>query len=307
MNVDEIILNDQYKSIIPRPNAEEFQALKEDINKQGIKETLKINTKNILLDGYTRYEIAKELQIWEVPVEIKNFKKDEDEWKYIISLNLHRRHLNNAQKAVIGLMQLEIEKEKATSRMLAGKNNPMQNSDQGTAMEIAAKKVGISHDTLNRAKKIIEIAQKHPHVMSLWDGALKGETSINNVYEHAKMVSENEDYSKLLLVFSEMPRRPIFKDHSEIQLDDKDKIILTPIGIHFPDDLTQDEFVKLGEFVILFSKITFPKIHFSDSKADSKEKHKMQNGLNGMERFIENWKKIHSEKLESQPENTTNA
>jgi len=67
MNISEIILNGQYKGIIPRPSAEEYEVLKGNIKAEGIKIPLVINSKNDLLDGYTRYQIAEEIQLSEVP------------------------------------------------------------------------------------------------------------------------------------------------------------------------------------------------------------------------------------------------
>lgn len=185
MDINKIILSEQYKGIIPRPTVEEYEALKQSIREEGVKITLIVNSRNVLLDGYTRYQIAKEIELEDLPVEIRSFKSESEEIGFIISLNLNRRHLNTAQKAEIGLMLLEIEKEKAKERMLAGKKaHPDHNYDQGRALKVASQKVGISHDTLNRARQIKEAIKENGSIALKWGDAMEGKTTLNRVYSH---------------------------------------------------------------------------------------------------------------------------
>lgn len=188
MHIKQIILSEQYKGIIPRPTAEEYDALKQNIREEGVRVSLIVNSKNVLLDGYTRYQIAGELGIKDIPVETRSFKSQSDEIAFIISLNLNRRHLNTAQKAEIGLLILDAEREKAKKRMLAGKKiDPNQNSDQGMAADIAASRVGVSRDTIHKAKMIKEMAATDEDIARLWQKALNGDESINHVHGLAKI------------------------------------------------------------------------------------------------------------------------
>lgn len=202
MDINNIILCEQYKNIIPRPTTEEYSALKLSIQEEGIKLPLVVNSQNLLLDGYTRYQAAKELGLCDVPVEIKSFDSEEEEKTYIISVNLHRRHLNTAQKAELGLMLLEAEQEKAKKRMLAGKEvDPVQNFAQGVetgkAMELAAQKVGISRETLRQAQKIKEITGTDGEIATSWNRALNGKKGVHRVYNEMREKEMKEAITKI--------------------------------------------------------------------------------------------------------------
>lgn len=198
MDIKKIILSEQYKSIIPRPAAEEYDALKQSIREEGIKVSLIANSKNVLLDGYTRHQIAEELGIKDIPVETRSFKSQSEEIAFIISLNLNRRHLNMAQKAEIGLLILDTEREKARKRMLSGKqSDPSQKSDEGRADDAAAKRVGVSRDTLHKAKMIKEMAATDEDIARLWRKALEGDGSVNHVHGIAKIKERCNAYPEL--------------------------------------------------------------------------------------------------------------
>ena len=94
---------------------------------------------------------------------------------------------------------LEIEEEKARKRQLSKLKHvgdtivPQTCGERGEAMEIVAEKVGISDETLRKAKKIKEKAQQDEKIKKLWDEAVKGKKSINSVYktiEHEEKIKE---------------------------------------------------------------------------------------------------------------------
>ena len=62
--------NNQYSSLLFPTDKKEYETLKKDIADNGIKVPLIINSNNILLDGYTRLRIAKELQLDTVPCKV---------------------------------------------------------------------------------------------------------------------------------------------------------------------------------------------------------------------------------------------
>ena len=116
VNIREIKINENYKNLIPELSSEDYQALREDILKKGVLDTLKVNADLILLDGHTRYQIAKELNIAELPVKFFKFDSIWDEKEFIIAINRNRRHFNKAQLAELALKLAEIEREKAKER-----------------------------------------------------------------------------------------------------------------------------------------------------------------------------------------------
>ncbi|MES0335282.1 MAG: ParB N-terminal domain-containing protein [Candidatus Magnetobacterium sp. LHC-1] len=214
--IDYIIIREDYKRLIPRPTPDEFKSLKEDISANGIKMPLILNGKSELIDGYSRYEVASQLKMAEVPVIAYEFADDTQERDFIIQVNLHRRHLTSAHKAEIALKLLDIEKEKARQRQieagqyghLGGRGNIRdseqyrenigyktlsnlqdtegldgdQGSNGGRSIDKAAKAASISKNTLIKVQKIKEVAESNDDVSKEWNKALSGKCGVNQVY-----------------------------------------------------------------------------------------------------------------------------
>ena len=121
------------------------------------------------MDGHHRYKIARELEIKEIPVIVENFASFLDELSFVVKVNALRRQLNDYQKAMVAFELEKIEGQKARQRQidLAGTRKSKVGSQtlvpfgtevitMGRAAEIAAKNVGISTRTYQRAKTIIE-------------------------------------------------------------------------------------------------------------------------------------------------------
>lgn len=200
MNINELQVKDEYKHFIPRPSSEDYNRIKESIAKKGIKDALTINQSKTIIDGYTRYGIAQELNITDVPVEQKTFSDEIEEQEFIIQKNFHRRQLNNAQKAEIGLKIKKFEETKAkqrrdrtdsknkkTGRFTSG-GNISTTEEKGKSRDKAAQQVGISGRTLDKAKHIKEFIEEHDDddgedVQKLWDEAISNNNTISSVYD----------------------------------------------------------------------------------------------------------------------------
>ena len=122
-----------YQELLPRPSDEEHQLLKEGIARDGLHpgHPILVNDDQVVLDGYTRLQIAEELGLEWVWVATLEFEDHYAEKLFIIESNLVRRHLSAGQRAAIALKFIEIEKEKARERQrrageLIGKNNLKQ-------------------------------------------------------------------------------------------------------------------------------------------------------------------------------------
>ena len=208
-----------YTSLLPSIDAEKYAQLKDDIMKNGIKLPLIINKNNILLDGYTRLRIAKELQLKEVPCIIKSFNDRLEEELYILTINYYRRDLNTAQKYEILLKIMEKEQEISKRRSLMNlkpfrdgnnddnnNNNNDSNSNNndnnnnniasdteelprrpsGKVRERLAKKYHISTKTISKIKQIKEATKNDTEIAKLWQEALQKKRSIDSVYRRLK-------------------------------------------------------------------------------------------------------------------------
>jgi ParB-like chromosome segregation protein Spo0J len=82
--------------IFPQMNEGNFQELKDDIAANGQREQI-VTYQGQILDGRHRYRACTELGIEPL---IRGYQ-DDDPLGFVVSMNLHRRHLNDSQRALI--------------------------------------------------------------------------------------------------------------------------------------------------------------------------------------------------------------
>ena len=82
--------------IFPQMNASDYRKLKADIEKNRLHEEI-ITYKGQILDGRHRYRACTEAGI---DTRFRNYEGD-DPVGFVLSINLHRRHLSPSQRAMI--------------------------------------------------------------------------------------------------------------------------------------------------------------------------------------------------------------
>ena len=195
-----IYLFHEISSYLPLLEDEEFDALVEDIRQFGQVEPA-ILFEGKIIDGRNRYRACKKLDI---ELEVREWKPSEatgiTPLQFVISTNIMRRHLNHAQRSEIGLLLLEEEEKIAEKRRKETEGRPKklenlshQVSDKKKipqSSDIIGKKVKVSGMTIQRAKKIREIAKDEPLIAEDWEKAKREEIGISAVFEKAKVVEE---------------------------------------------------------------------------------------------------------------------
>lgn len=150
--------------LIPTMTDEEFVELRKDIESNGYREDEPlILFEGKILDGRHRDRVCRELQI-EPP--IQDFSGD-DPTAYVISKNLHRRHLSRSQIAMTAAEALPHLEEEARKRMgregdpRRGHNKPVptgtplsSSASSKRAAEEAAELTGASTRSVGRAKRV---------------------------------------------------------------------------------------------------------------------------------------------------------
>ena len=149
---------------------EEFAELKVSIRTEGQHYPIIVNEDLEVLDGHHRYRACMELGI-EPDFEVRKFEDKLFEKKFVIEVNLRRRHLNNFQLVELAVPLLEIEKALAKQRQIKGgkdgKNlqlglasDDAEPTMKAKATEVVAKRAGVSTRTFERGKKIMEAASE---------------------------------------------------------------------------------------------------------------------------------------------------
>jgi len=227
--IDNIKENKQYSSLLFPIKGKEYEDLKKSISENGIKVPLFINSKNILLDGYTRLKIAKELGLKEVPCTVLTFDNELEEQLFIIDINEQRRHLNTAQKAILADKRLEILSKLGKEKRLLNlkqfkanssnkdndnnnnknKNNIASDTDSyhgkesvvyNDAWRTVTSTSKVSPNTLIKKRKIEKKAEEDPEIAKLWQEAIDGERSLDSVY---RRVIEKEARAKVRPIIEE--------------------------------------------------------------------------------------------------------
>lgn len=142
--------------LIPQMSAEEFANLRADIDANGLIEPIWLY-EGMVLDGRHRYTACMELGV------TPKFRQFEgvNPIDFVVSENLHRRHLSSSQLAIIAV---DIEREQAVfakARMsIGGQNRHAQGVETipqpvtGKSRDVAAKLTGTNPRYVSDAKKL---------------------------------------------------------------------------------------------------------------------------------------------------------
>lgn len=157
--------------LFPLATKEELAALAEDISEHGQIETIEIYEGKIL-DGRNRYRACSEAGV----------EPRCEEWHtngsspvdYVISKNLHRRHLTIPQRAALGVKLLDYERREAAKRQHEGRKlggkikanpalghkQPQAERDKKRAAAIVGKKLGIGRTTVLAAELVAKASPR---------------------------------------------------------------------------------------------------------------------------------------------------
>lgn len=141
---------------------ENISSLSDDIKKNGQQQAIELLDGKIL-DGRRRYMACR---MAGVDPKFRSVSPT-DPVSYVLSLNLHRRHLSPTQLAMVAARAKEVYDKQAKERMVeggkaGGGGRPKQGvenlphpSEQGKSRDLAGKAVGVSGKSVDFASKII--------------------------------------------------------------------------------------------------------------------------------------------------------
>lgn len=175
-----MIIDEEFKNLIPPLSPEEYKQLEENCLKDGIRESLVIwdhDGEWILIDGHNRYKIAQEHNL---PYNHRRMEfPDRDAVKQWIILNqFGRRNLSTYDRGVLALKLKPMMTEKAKKNLHQGQEPLQKSVNPVNTQKELAKVAGVSHDTIHKVE-VIE-AKATP---ALKEDVKNGDLSINKAYQ----------------------------------------------------------------------------------------------------------------------------
>jgi N6-adenosine-specific RNA methylase IME4 len=202
LNIDEIKIDKKFEDRLPSPEDDAFASLVTSILENGIIVPLAVTEDGLLLDGHRRLKAAAIVGVSSVPVRVVPVREGES-WDKAVALatNLHRRHLNEAQRADLGSSLLRVERKAAKERQLAGKGSEGSGGrgkkketlpsvdgkvsrNQSTTAAIVAKSVGVSAATVERVERVKKEDPKLAKEML--DGTITVSQAVQEIKREAK-------------------------------------------------------------------------------------------------------------------------
>jgi hypothetical protein len=138
--------------LFPLPTEEEYRQLKNDIAARGQLVPAWVY-EGKLIDGRSRARAWRELGL---DLRVQEWDGRGSLVAFVVSLNLHRRHLSESQRALVAARLKPLFETEARQRMLSGKaGDPGAHLPQGRTRDQAAAAMGVSPRTVEAAGKVL--------------------------------------------------------------------------------------------------------------------------------------------------------
>ena len=153
-------IDQEFKSLIPPLNADEYQQLEQNIlSKRKCHEAILL-WNDVIIDGHNRFEICMNHGI-EFEIEEISFESREEAKIWIIENQMGRRNLNEAARIELALCKAELLKTKAHENLVSAGNKragqPLPKSTKLEAIDVRealSKEAGVGHSTLQRYMQV---------------------------------------------------------------------------------------------------------------------------------------------------------
>jgi len=200
-------------NIVPAMTEAEFKELKADIEKHGQRDPIIILDGKIL-DGRNRYRACCELGIKPDTVKFDDHLVGGDPIAYVISTNVHRRHLTPSQLSMMAITVEELYAKQAKERMYSGKKpDPMAPAPQGLARDQAAKALGVGARSVQSAKTVVKSGCDE-----LQNAVREGKVAVKTAEKFAKAVPSPVAQAAILHgALLEDDPNAIIREHSTVK------------------------------------------------------------------------------------------
>jgi N6-adenosine-specific RNA methylase IME4 len=193
----QITVDSEFKELIPPLSFEEFTQLAENIAKDGCRDPL-VLWNGVLVDGHNRYDICNRLKLPFKTIE-NEFKDRSEVIEWIIRNQFGRRNLSSYIRTTLALrLESEIAGRAKKNQARKPADFVKQNSaEQTETRKELAKLAGVSHNTVDKVKKIELVASPKTK-----EALAKGEISINQAHNEIKTKERREERVKKIVEIS---------------------------------------------------------------------------------------------------------
>jgi hypothetical protein len=173
-------------ALFPLMTATELSDLTEAIRRSGQRDTIVLHEGKIL-DGRNRYRACIAAAIKPRTRNWGAYEGDGDSpTRFVLDLNLERRHLTTGQKAAIAVESVPFFEAEAHARQAAAGRGEAGPGEPGEAVQHAAATVGVSASSVRRAKAVKKTSKR------AFDAMKSGEASVNAATELARKEAAEE-------------------------------------------------------------------------------------------------------------------
>lgn len=144
-------------NIFPMMTTEELRKLSVNIKERGQEETIVLLDGKVL-DGRNRWEACELVKVKPRVIEA-TVEQAKDPIGFVLSKNLHRRHMTPSQLSMVAARARDIYDRQAKEREHSRKTGTMVNlpeSSKGTARDAVGKAMGVSGRSVDYATRVIE-------------------------------------------------------------------------------------------------------------------------------------------------------
>lgn len=178
----------------------DYQALKKDIEKYGIKTELHVLPDYTVICGHQRLLVANELGLKEVPCKVIDLKDENEIKEYVIKDNLLRRHLEPEQQALLygalkKLPQYQAVPIGRPTREIKDKLSLIIGQQQ---RDIIGKELKKSGRTLDRYEQYSNIIDERPELKGQKMAVVFKKVKKEKQQEEVKKAIEGKEYTNLL-------------------------------------------------------------------------------------------------------------
>jgi N6-adenosine-specific RNA methylase IME4 len=157
-------IDPEFQELIPPLNPQESEGLERSLCEEGCRDPI-VTWRGIVIDGHHRYRLCRKHNIQFMMVE-KDFPNRDEAKIWIIKNQFARRNITDFTRCILALEVEPLLAAQARERQREGGRHKLPQkhasplSESGETRDAVAQLAGVSHDTIRKAKLILEKASE---------------------------------------------------------------------------------------------------------------------------------------------------